>query len=511
MSSAAMRGARAVWEARAGAPTRGDRLYVVYLAALTAAVVGIPAARAAMRVVARPDVLPLVAHPSASSAVTALWLAACAALVIAGRVRGPALLSPFFVSTLGSSAMPRGRVLLRPFLRSVGVLAACGGLLGAVVGGALVLAGRNDVSDAAMLAVGCAGAGLLAAALWLAGEVVGARACRGIAAGLLLAAGVVAWSALAAPLGIAHHTLPGSMGMSTALCIAGAVLVGVGITGLDRVRGEVLREQAGRWADATTTAVSGDVAAAAGVFRMPPTAGRRMNAVARLAAGATPLVLLRLYGQRDLVGILRTPERAAAALLGAIAGGAALAGAAAVTGPVRWVLVVIAALALHSAAGALLDGVRHAVATLGAPVLIRQGVVAQILLHLPVPALILAAGAAAGSAGIAVVAGDGPSPIIGTLALLGLVVAGRVRDAAKGPLPLRLTMPMPTAQGDASILGLLVWQADAPLLAIGGGVLVAAALTATTAAASTILWATTAALATVLIVGARGRVRRLRE
>src|SRR5699024_1187771 len=92
----------------------------------------------------------------------------------------------------------------------------------------------------------------------------------------------------------------------------------VGIRLLDRLRGAVLREQAARWESAGTLATTGDLAGAAGGFRPPPTAGRRLPAI-----GPRPLVLL--YARRDAIAWLRSPERLAAGVLAGLVGAALLA------------------------------------------------------------------------------------------------------------------------------------------------------------------------------------------
>src|SRR5699024_3232904 len=66
---------------------------------------------------------------------------------------------------------------------------------------------------------------------------------------------------------------------------------------------------------------------------------------------------------------------------------------------------------------------------------------------------------------------------VGLPVLLALVlVAARARDAAKGPMPLSLMTPIPTPQGDLSVLSVLVWQADALLLAVLAGAVLAGLL-----------------------------------
>ena len=80
-------------------------------------------------------------------------------------------------------------------------------------------------------------------------------------------------------------------------------------------------------------------------------------------------------------------------------------------------------------------------------------------------------GAAVGSDG-----GGGaavPAAVLVPVALAPVLVALRVHAAAKGPMPLHLATPMPTAQGDLSVFPMLVWQSDAILLALMAGGLLA--------------------------------------
>lgn len=505
-------GALEVWQSRDGAPTRGDRIYLVYVAVLTVLVIGVPAGRTVIGALARPDVIPYLLSGSAPNVLTGAWLALCALLVLVGAVRGPALLTPFFSVTLASSSMPRRRALLRPFARSLGALAALVTVLGALMAGTLVQAGLASAADAAVFSAACAGAALLAGGAWLLGEVAGA-AVRRILAGALVLVGLAAALLPGGGLIGPGAALPGGSGAAAdehiaalvlVLVLAGLAAVVIGALRLNRVRGTVLLEQARRWADATTTAVSGDLAAAAGAFRALPTAGRRLPAIGA-SGGAGPVAMLRLYARRDLVALARTPERTAAAVLGMLAAGAALALAAPLTGPVRWALVVGAALVSHAAASALVDGARHGIATIGAPGLFGYSAGRQVLCHLPVPLLTAALVSGLGALCIVLLGAGGAPGVTAAVLMAPLLVIGRVRDAAKGPMPLRLTMPMPTAQGDASIIPMLAWQADGPLLAIATGVLLALGAGIGPAAA---LIAAGAMLA-VLGVGAVTRMREL--
>src|SRR5699024_8262346 len=257
----------------------------------------------------------------------------------------------------------------------------------------------------------------------------------------------------------------------------------VGIRLLDRLRGAVLREQAARWESAGTLATTGDLAGAAGGFRPPPTAGRRLPAI-----GPRPLVLL--YARRDAIAWLRSPERLAAGVLAGLVGAALLAVSTLLAGPTAWGAVVLGSAVLWGAGSAGADGRRHGIQTLGAPMLLGQTAALQGLPPARAPAVLLgstatrrgggglrrdgrhqAASAARGGGGALLAAGGAlelsgvPLPVLLALVL----VAARARDAAKGPMPLSLMPPIPTPQGALSVLSVLVWQADALLLAVLAG------------------------------------------
>ena len=385
-------------------------------------------------------------------------------------MRGPALLAPFLTSTLAASALRRRTVLWRPFLRAVLVP-----VLSMLVGSTLVsvtllstAAGvRIDVAAAAWFVLAAAGAGALLGAAWLAGELLRGAPRRLLVAGLLAAAAASAITSrvpgpgTAYPVGASHGGLPALL-----LSGAGVLAVATSVAALDRLRGDVLREQSMRWDAVSTIATSGDLAGAAVTLRTPPSAGRRLRAI-----GPRPLALL--YARRDAVGWLRSPERLLGAVVITPAAGAALAGSVHLTGPLAAGGVLAGSVMLWGASGWLVDGIRHGVHTLGAPGLFGQPAAVQVLLHALAPMLLLTALAAGGAVLTLGSGSTDPTDVLLPAAMVPVLIAGRVRDAAKGPMPLRLMTPMPTAQGDGAVLVMLAWQADAPLLALLSGTLLA--------------------------------------
>ncbi|WP_394215551.1 hypothetical protein [Brachybacterium vulturis] len=467
---------REVWARRGGARTGSDALYLFYLGALSVLVLGVPALRFAGGLLARPDVLPVLQHPLAPRLAGSAALTAVAALVLLGAVRGPALMAPFFTTTLAASGIRRRTVLWRPYVRALLVPTAMMVVVASLIAMTLSAAGDGATGGGAggAAAVWCvlaaAGTGLLLGAAWLAGELLTARPRRLLAGALLLAAGLSALlpqgaggSGLSPAAGAAHGP------WALLVLGTGIAATAVGVALLDRLRGTVLREQSMRWETVTTVATSGDLAGAAATFRPPPSAGRRLPAI-----GPRPLVLL--YARRDAVAWLRSPDRLAVGIVVGLLAAAALAGSTQLTGPLAGGAVLLGAGALWGAGSTLVEGIRHGVHTLGAPRLFGQTVAVQVLLHALAPALLLTTLAALGGAGLVLAGGIGEGALRAVLlpvALTPVLIAGQVRDAAKGPMPLQLMTPMPTAQGDGSVLVMLAWQSDALLLALLSGTLLA--------------------------------------
>lgn len=458
--SSDLQAVREVWATRSRARTGGEILYLLYVGVLSVLIFGLPALRSAGNALARPDVLPWLRAADSGTWVVAGALAVAGALVMLGAVRGPALLAPFFTATLASSRIRRRDVLWRPLLRALLVPLLGSVVLAALVGATLVSAGSATAAAVVWAVPAAVGTGLLLGCAWLVGEVLPAVPRRLTAAALLLAAVLCAvLPVLAGPGALLAADVPVA---ARSLCLLAAGLLGlaVSIPSLDRIRGQVLAEQSTRWETAATIATTGDMVSASGMFRSPPSAGRRLPAV-----GGGPLAMV--FARRDAVAWLRSPERLVIGIGLGLTSAVALAASGLVTGPVAWTVALLGGAGLWAASGVFVDGIRHGVHTLGAPPLFGPGAGEQVLLHALAPTVMLSVLAVLGGVVPGLLSGaEAPGGALLPLALVPVLVAGRARDAAKGPMPLILITPMPTPQGDMAVLPMLAWQSDAILLAL---------------------------------------------
>lgn len=496
-------GVHEVWAGRSTARGTWAQVELLYLVVISVLVLVVPALGSVGGLLARPDVLPLLLAPAAPTVAVLAVAVAAAGAVLVGGTRGPALLDPFLTTALAGSALRRRTVLSRPAARALLVPLGAGLLTAAVVGTVLLEADVASGAEIAALLVAATGTGLLLGLCWLAGELLAPAARPLLALGVLALGIVLALPGQAGPAALIPGPVPaGAVPWPWALGIAAAGLLAavIGWALLDRLRGAVLLEQSLRWDAARTSADTGDLAGAAAGFRSPPRAGRRLPAV-----GPGPLALV--YARRDAVAWLRSPGRSALGAIGVIAGAALLtAGTTLVTGPAAVIAVLVGTLSAWLGSGPFVDGLRHAVHTLGAPALFGQSAPVQAVLHLIAPTLLVLLLAAAGTVPVALLDPRPLEHVAPALLLALLLVPARLRDAAKGPMPLALTVPLPTAQGDASVLPLLAWQSDALLLALatGGALVLAAGLGLPAALAAAALIGALLSLMTAL------RVRALR-
>ncbi|MGK9149215.1 hypothetical protein KXS11_16395 [Plantibacter flavus] len=555
------RASRAVLAARDGRPRIADIAYIAYAGLLVTLIVGAPLVRFAVLGLIEPDAASVVASTRAG---VASVVAALLVLLVAlgGRVRGPVVPRPAAVQFLADSPLPRRLTLRRPFIGSllalVGLSVLGAGVLGlsrllipgersvvsagASTTSALIIgiAGPTEPGAVVAFLVGTVGFALMLGVVWLLGQRGSRRVVASIAviaAGTGLLGMVVPIALLVTPWGwsgllwtmlvggpeafVISQALSGSGSFSLFAVGSGwfatagpaptlwwpavaALLVGIAALllvprSLDGLRSAALLDQARRWQRVGMLLQSGDAAGAIGGLRTRPTRGRRIQLS---LDGPFWLVVLR----RTLVGARRTAGRVLLGSIVLLACGLGVGLSLGLPDGVRWMLAVPTAFLAYLAVGVWCDAVRHGVDSAGTPTLYGRSPLALVLAGAvaPLGAAVVFGGAGALVGALASAAPGGMGllvPVWWWLLLAVWIVVLRVFDAAKGPLPIGLLMPVPTPFGDASSANVLLWQSDAVLLAllVGGGL--TALLPVATGAAVVVL------LVMLLIVGSIGFAR----
>lgn len=458
---------RRTYRHRGDAKTGTDISYTVYAAVLIVLIVGFPVIRALVVVLAEPAILSGLQASAASDVVgvvCGLLLTGFAAL---GQVRGPVALSPFFVTLLAGTDLPRSRTLLRPLATMTSIAVGISLAVSMLISGVLVFAGTASVVSGMAFVIACASFSLVGCFVWLASQRTIRRSWILPVAllGATVIAGVLEPARTAAPWGWVGALWPAEPSPPAwpliLLCITAIACWAFTPRLLNSLSSTSLLEQGERWQSAGTAAVAGDFASALGGFRAKPTVGRVWTAVTR----HTVFVRFLL---RDLLGALRTPGgflTGAAFLVLAYSTSDLAFTSTALPG---WLSAAVGSAVGYLALGVLSDGFRHAAETAGTSPLYGYSTVRLYLLHaiLPATASLIAAAfaiavAAQAGAHIALIAA------VGTVSVLLVIV--RAYDSAKGPLPVLLMTPVPTPAGDLAVLVVLGWQSDALLIATVAG------------------------------------------
>lgn len=476
-SPSGLRALRTIYRHREDAQGPADASYIVYATLLVLLVVGFPLTRTLIVLVSPPEVLTLLQAPAAETVVGLAFGAILMLLAAVGSVRGPVLLSPFFVTLLADTVTPRSRTLSRSFASASFFFLASLLFLGIVVSAVRVFAGGLALATGIEFVLACLLFAVFASVLWLFGQTLGYRAWVLVVS----LAFVIAASAILDPslsftpwgwLGVVWAGDPVESALAlaalTVLALGSLLLLPLVLNSLSR---QALLQQAQRWQAASVAAVTGDMATALGRFRTVPRAGRRWQAIGRSAAWVR-VPWLRFL-RSDFVGAIRTPVRLLGGLM-ALTAASALLSISLVPGLApAWLLGAIAAGVSYLACGVLIDGFRYAAVSAGAPPLYPYSATQQYALHLSFPLLSTVTAAMVGFwIGVGFTAPTHALIVCVLVALL--VVLARAFDSAKGPPPLLLmSSPVPTPAGDPTILFLFVWQADAPLIvAASAGVVV---------------------------------------
>ncbi|WP_454131848.1 hypothetical protein [Microbacterium lacticum] len=464
MTTSQLSAARAIWRARRER-SGGDKAYALYAFILVAMIVIVPVVRALWLIASSPAGLAVLASADASAAVSLIAAVLWAGALLAGRKRGPALLPPFLLYALTGSSIRRALTLRQPVLRSAAIIVATCTAGAALAGTILFADGHAQLGGVVVFATGAGAAGVVAAMLWLVGQVF-PRAAFPIALTVLILAG----TSLSIPEMFAF-TPWGSVGATYPLAGSGALsLVYAGVLAiaaivltpvlLDRLTGMQLSTQAARWERATAFSFSFDFRAATTVYEAEPHLGRNLRAV-NLSKHRWATFFLR-----DAIGQLRTPGRSLGAITATVAAGALIALSLLPDAPAA-LLAGTAGIVIYSATGPLTKGLQHAASVAGDYPLYGISDRRLVLLHSLFPLTVVLT--------VLPIAASITAPIVGTglgLALTGacavgiLALALRLGNALKGPIPPSLLTPVNTPAGDLSIVMQLGWALSDPLTAI---------------------------------------------
>ncbi|GAA4926724.1 DUF6297 family protein [Nesterenkonia rhizosphaerae] len=316
---------------RQGAPTAGDRWFVLYLIGFVTGFFVIPVAYVIgdyldpefARRISSADTRPWVASLCTALGVTALW---------AGRVQGPAYMPPFLAQTLLSSPIDRRRILFAPTAGSVALVAAVTAACGAVGFFALTTAGLWGWERFFLMCAAALSGGAILALLAFLGQrvTVASTAALSAAAVLLAAAGFVqelfimlhpaGWFALLWSQGPWWWLVPLALSLCVALAMLALHPAALGELPEQRVIG-----QSSRLADARLFTSTGNVHDAVQLFRQPP---RRHRPGAAVHSGVPGLSGLR----QEIHVAIRSPASLIAAAVCIPVGAAALSVAATAVG-----------------------------------------------------------------------------------------------------------------------------------------------------------------------------------
>jgi hypothetical protein len=459
-----LRAVRRVQPSRRHAHDTKHVAFIIYAGGLALAVLGSPAVHAFALVLEDAEARKVFQHPAASDAIIAAGGIGLAVCVRLGRIRGPALLSPFLVAAVGGSDMPRSRTLLRPLLLTcVGPMSMF--LLAGVSSGVIVSAVSIEPSANTVtwpIAAACFGA--LNCFFWLLGQALTDRWANTVSALILLLVVLArlvpelrmlvpwGWFGLAWPNSLASGAWP--ILLASASCVS--ILVAPRL--LKALPVAELMQQSARWHSARTSALIGDAANAFGVYRARPAFARSWRAI---GSSGTIVRFLR----RDIVGALRTPLRCIVGAFGVYLSGALMTGVPLAPQFDALATGALAGVIGYLGIGVFTDGFRHAADAAGAPRLYGYSPAMLYALHGLFPSLIALACALVTflslmltHAAVSVTATS--CTILSTL----LLVLLRAYDSARGGLPPSLMLPIPTVFGDLSAVALLAWQFDALIL-----------------------------------------------
>lgn len=471
-------------QAPVGGRPRAARAFRIYAIVMVTAVAIVPTARAVWLWLAGTEGIALLATPAAIEVAglvaAGIWIGA----LLAGRVRGPALLRPFPTHVRAASDVSRVRAFGPAAARSGVIVVIATTLVAASVATALLARGLTSPVAAAAFIVAGALVGVIAAVAWLAGQA--APRLSAVLAAVIVAAlvittlfGVGAWT----PWGLVgalypsaaavvpfHGALPGPVpeALRIALSLTAFVALAASLGGavpalMRRLEASALVAQAIDADAAASHAAMFDMNGALARYRSTPTAFRRVRAVAPTRS------LAATFLRRDAIGAARAPVRVLAGCAGLVIAGI-LAFFAVAGGAFALPLGAIAGVVAFVAFGPLTEGIRHATEAAESAVLYGVADSTLLALHSMLPLLIgVLVLVIVGALCVAAYGGTGAAAPLSGLVLAVLALGARIADARKGPMPVRLLVPIPTEAGDLGALRRAMWAGDALLLAMLAG------------------------------------------
>jgi len=458
--SEATRAIRSIRAQRGQQLDSSSTAYAVYAWSLLLVIVLAPILRVLIIGLSEEQALEALLSPSAATVLQTAAGAFLALLLVLGGTRGPAVPSPYLTYTLVGSSFPRRQTLRATQLRASVLSSLAVIAIGLLLGGVLLASRAIDFTSLLLLLAGMGAFGLIAATVWLAGQVLSESATYVLALTIGLATTMSAFFAdlrVAFPWGWLSAVYPSAGGdgqIWAAVALALACMLAYWSTPwlLERLNMYSVLAQSQRWQTFTGLATFGDLGTALGQWRSMPRVGRRWRAI----RGSLPIAT---FLWRDLVGSLRSPIRFVSAVVGLIAF-ALLIGVAFHSLPeLRWLFIVAGGVCGYLALGVWADGFRYAVEASAGPPLLGQRSLRLFALHsaLPTVALVTLIPTSLLIAGVPF----GSGALLLAISLGIFLLTLRMLDTAKGPLPLSLLAPVSTPAGDLSGLLIIYWQADA--------------------------------------------------
>lgn len=415
--------------------------YRIYIAVLIVIMTVIPFTWGAIDSIAQPAVVAALVDAGRGSVLTLGAGVLLGAAVLLGTLRGPVVGKPFEISVQVARPTTRS-ISLRPVLLRNALVVIVAFLYLATI----LLVGLWRGAGLAGNQVGSAAIGVTSGAVilvlgWLAGQARGQHAW-------VLAVAVVALGAIPIPASMLVWVLAG-------LAI-GAVVSTPRL--LNALFGPAVIAQSQGWHAAWSSLYVGDSVGAFAVYQAVPKRGRYWRAF----AGGT--AWWRVF-RADLVGAARMPARLIGSCVGLIVGTAAVLLATVISGSGAFASGAAGAVLLYLALGPVTTRFKFVSDLHKSPALFRLSTPKMYALHAIFPTFFALVVAGAVGAVFFVAFPSFGTPSLAVICAVILVLILRGFNSAKGQLPAALLAPVDSPMGDFSSLNVLIWQADAVLLA----------------------------------------------